>query len=119
MGQVPYFNTINDLHLIHLGTPALIFAVALYVLLSKIDHWLTFPLTLLSALLIFYGIFYATGQSFDEVSSGGWLPLIKSAPGIMFPVITSEQFSQINWLAIATQTGGILIVANRELQKLL
>ena len=43
MGNTPGLNTLTDSHLIALGLPAIVFALVLYVVQNRIDHWSSFP----------------------------------------------------------------------------
>lgn len=111
MGQAPDLQMINDLHLIHLAVPAVLFAVTLYLVQTNLDHWSTFPLVLIGALAIFYAAFFIQDQNIGAMAAAGWLPQIDSTPGVLFPVVGLADLANINWVTIAFQAGGILVVA--------
>lgn len=111
MGTTPGLGVFNDLHLIQLGTPALVFAVSLYFAQRVFDHWSIFPLSLCVAFSVFYIVFYQTGQNFTDAASAGWLPSIGSTQEQLIPVLSFEDMKRIDWLAIVSQSGGIFVVA--------
>ena len=111
MGRTPGMDVINDLHLIQLGIPAILFALSLYIVQRTLDHWAAFPALLGLAFIVFYFIFYHTGQNYTDAAAAGWLPSIGSTPDILFPVLSPADLGKVNWLAILHQSGGILVVA--------
>ena len=111
MGNTPGLNTLTDSHLIALGLPAIVFALVLYVVQNRIDHWSSFPLLLVGAFAVFYGAFFAGDMSLASATADGWLPTIGSTPGILFPVVSLEDLGTVNWAAIVSQAGGIAVVA--------
>jgi SulP family sulfate permease len=111
MSDAPSVATLADSHLLMLAVPSVIFAICLYVMLAKFDHWATFPLLLIAAFIIFYAVFFNMDLDFDAVTTQGWLPAIQDAPGILFPVVPLDKIPLIDWWAIFGQSGGIIVVA--------
>lgn len=111
MGRTPGLEIFNDLHLLQLALPAIVFAITLYFVQRLFDHWSVFPLLLCLAFAVFYIIFYETAQNFRDAAAAGWLPSIGSTPKILFPVISPADLHEINWMVILQQAGGILVVA--------
>lgn len=111
MGHDVDIGMLQDSHRLALAAPAVVFAVALYLLLRRFDHWATFPLTLIAGFAAFYAIVLAAGVNASGLTSDGWLPAIRSTPGILFPVVSLDGFSHVSWMTILEQSGGILVVA--------
>jgi len=111
MNEAPSLSTLADNHLLMLAAPSVLFAISLYVLLDRFDHWATFPLLLVAAFVVFYTVFFNSNLGFDAATAQGWLPEIQDTPGILFPVVPLDKIPLVDWWAIAGQTGGIIIVA--------
>lgn len=111
MGRSPGMDVINDLHLVQLAAPAVVFAISLYLIQRTLDHWAVFPASLGLAFIVFYFIFHQTGLNFTDAAAAGWLPSIGSSPDILFPVLSPSDLGKVDWLAILQQSGGILVVA--------
>jgi len=101
------FLTVNSVS--HLA-PALLFAVALYVLKQRRNHWLLMPGFLLGGLILFYLVLALTGTSVESATREHWLLSIDTEAKF-FPVIHPGQFDLINWSAVVGQTGTILVMA--------
>jgi SulP family sulfate permease len=111
MSQAPNLDMLNDLHLMHLGLSAVVFAMFLYIGLSKSGHWSVFPIILAIGLTVFYALFYHTGQTVVNAVESGWLPKIETPPNLSIPVFSVTYFPRVDWLAIFPQTGHILVAA--------
>lgn len=61
----------NDLLLRWL--PGTFFAVTLYILFTRYNHFLLLPGSILVAIALFYFTIFITNTSFQEISDGGWL----------------------------------------------
>lgn len=112
--------------------PALIFAIAMFVLPERIEHPLTIPGIILSAFVLFYVGLAATGTSIDYAESQGLL-LAKIPPGSLLQPTTLPAIGGANWnvvfaqiptlaalwlidsMALLLNANGIELVASRDL----
>lgn len=95
---------------LQLAAPAVAFAVALYVLQRRIDHWAVFPALLGLAIGGFYAALYLTGGSMAGAAETGWLPDIAAAAS-RIPVLAPADLALVDWAAVAAQAGSIAVVA--------
>lgn len=99
-----------DAQFIQLVIPAVVLALCLIMGKMFKDNSLSVPGILLLAMLIFYGVLAMAGISQEQAIENGLLPEIEET-GPLFPVFQWEYFSQINWIAISDQIGGIVVVS--------
>lgn len=111
MGAPVTLDAFLDSQLMLLGAPALFFAVCLYLLLARLDHWLAFPAALFSAFAVFYLILLSSGQSIHEAVRAGWLPQVESPSGIPFPLMWPADLARVNWAMILAGFDEIAVVA--------
>lgn len=109
-GVQPTFGSLADAQFIQLVIPAVVLALCLIMGKMFKDNSLSVPGILLLAILIFYGVLFLAGISQDQAIDNGLLPNIEET-GPLFPVFQWEYFSQINWMAILDQIGGIVVVS--------
>ena len=112
--------------------PALIFAVVLFVVPQRIDHFLVIPSIIVGSIALFYVGLAIAGSSIAQAESQGLL-LEKIAPGGIFSFATVPSLAQANWkvifqqvpslaalwlidtIALLLNVNGIELVANRDL----
>ena len=110
-GQSPSLALLDDTHGLILGLPAVVFAVCLYVAQARVDHWATFPGLLALGFTMFYTIFLTQGVDLETAALDGWFPIVASAPNLMLPVFDPRDLAQVDWGAIAGQSGSILLAS--------
>lgn len=111
MGEGPRLDTLDDAHMIQLGGSAMLFAVLLYVAITRFDRRFALPAALFAAFIVFYAVFLATGQNFDDAARTGWLLQIDSGQDRLFPVMSVADWASIDWIIIFSQSGAMLVVA--------
>lgn len=109
-GVEPQLGSFGDATFIQLVTPAVVLALCLIVGKLFRDNRLSVPGILLISLLIFYGVLVLAGISREQAAENGLLPSIGNT-GPLMPVFHLDYFSQVNWVAISDQIGGIVVVA--------
>jgi SulP family sulfate permease len=107
-GVQPTIGSLVDAQFIQLAIPAIVLAVCLIMGEMLKDNSLSVPGILLLAILVFYGVLFLAGISQEQAINNGLLPKIEET-GPLFPVFKWEYFSQINWIVIADQIGGIVV----------
>lgn len=110
-GAAPRLDNILEIELLQLGAPALTLAALLYVGMARFDRWYILPLMLAAAVAVFYMVFAASGQSLDDLTRTGWLSPVDSSWSVPFPVLDAGELPNVNWRAIASESGAIVIVA--------
>ncbi|KDO33892.1 hypothetical protein SPRG_01772 [Saprolegnia parasitica CBS 223.65] len=93
------FNYDSAIHIL----PGLLCGAALFILSSKLQHFLVMPLTLTSVLLGFYTFLSVTGLSFDDVRAGGWVSYPPAVTATPLQVFDLFDFSLVQWRAIPPQ----------------
>lgn len=109
-GREPGLESYADSDFVQLVTPAVILALCLTLGKMFRDNSLSVPTILLVSMLIFYGVLFIAGISAEQAAENGLLPVIEST-GSLVPVFSFEAMSQIKWVAISEQLGGIVVVA--------
>lgn len=109
-GVQPTFGSLGDAQFIQLVIPAVVLALCLIMGKMLKDNSLSVPGILLLAILIFYGVLFLAGITQEQAIDNGLLPKIEDT-GPLFPVFHWEYFSQINWVVISDQIGGIVVVS--------
>lgn len=99
-----------DTRFLQLVAPAAVLALCLIVGKMFRDNRLAVPGILLLSILIFYALMAVTGLSREEAALRGMLPTIE-ATGTLVPVFHLDYLQEVNWLAISSQLGGIVVVA--------
>ena len=112
--------------------PALIFAVVLFVVPQRIEHFLVIPSIIAGAIALFYVGLAITGTSIAQAESQGLL-LEKIAPGGIFSFATVSSLAHADWkivfqqvpslaalwlidtIALLLNVNGIELVASRDL----
>lgn len=84
------------------------FAIILFTLVKKLNHYLVLPCTLAAAVIIFYLGLALSGTSIAQATQLGWL--VKGAPqgGSLFHFWNPAGFAQVDWSALFSQTGSLL-----------
>ncbi len=98
------FSKLGDYRtLLHI-LPGVFFGIVLYIF-SKFYPIYALPILLISSILLFYGIFIATGIPVTQ----DWLinPLPK---GHLWPPIHPSELALVNWSLIASQSGNIIVL---------
>lgn len=90
--------------------PGLLFAVGLMIVLRRFSHFLTIPLVIVGAILLFYLILVITNTSAAQATARGFL--LGGMPGgnLWQPVGAGTLFHQVNWVALIRQSGDLLVV---------
>lgn len=112
--------------------PAFIFAVAMFAVPQRIDHFLVIPSIIVSALVLFYVALAITGTPIAQAESQGLL-LQKIAPGGIYNFVTFPSLAQADWrvvfqqvpslaalwlidsMALLLNANGIELIASRDL----
>ena len=112
--------------------PALIFAVVMFALPQRIDHFLVIPGIIVSAIALFYLGLAITGTPMAQAESQGLL-LQKIAPGGIYNFVTVPSLAHADWkvvfqqfpslaalwlidtIALLLNANGIELVASRDL----
>lgn len=90
--------------------PGLGFAIALLVATRLWTHFWIMPVTLMACAGTFYLMLWGTGISMDTARTAGWLLGPFPQGDRLWHPLNLELFSQVHWLAILHQSGGILTV---------
>lgn len=109
-GAEPDFGSLGDSNFIQLVIPAVVLALCLIMGKMFKDNSLSVPGILLLSMLIFYTVLTLAGISQEQAIESGLLPEIEDT-GSLVPVFQLDYLSQINWIAISDQIGGIVVVA--------
>lgn len=108
-GVKPSFSQIFDLFQIGVllkWLPGLAFAFLLFFALRRFRNFLTMPLMIFGAIVLFYLVVYLTGTSLKRASEEGWL-LAQFTGGISWQPSALYSLPHINWPAILGQAGNI------------
>jgi SulP family sulfate permease len=89
--------------------PGLIFAILLFIILYRYDHYLLLPGLVLGSIILFYLCAWLAGLSISELSGQGWL-LGPFPEGNLLRPLPLSALAQINWSLISTQSVSIVIV---------
>ena len=89
--------------------PGLFFAILLFLLLNRYDHYLLLPGLVLSSILLFYLVTWLGGISISELSDLGWL-LGPFPEGNLFRPLSLSALAQVNWNLILAQSVSLVIV---------
>ena len=114
LGPVVAFSTPSSfasVQVVELLAPALVFALLLLLLESRIKQWNFLPLYLIASMLLFYAVLYATGTSIEQAVEGHWLPNLSDDGRGFFPVITLGQFGMVDWYAVFAQSATFAALA--------
>ena len=109
-GQEFSLASIRSPEFIQLITPAVVLALCLIIGKMFRDNRLSVPGILLLSIMIFYGTLALGGISREEAALQGLLPSIETT-GSLIPVLNLDLLSEVKWIAISQQLGGILVVA--------
>ena len=109
-GQEFSLAAIRSPEFIQLITPAVVLALCLIIGKMFRDNRLSVPGILLLSIMIFYGTLALGGISREEAALQGLLPSIETT-GSLIPVLNLDLLSEVKWIAISQQLGGILVVA--------
>ncbi len=82
--------------------PGLIFAVAMFALPHRIDHFLVIPGIIVSAIILFYVGLAITGTPIAQAQSQGLL-LAKIAPGGLYNFTTFQSLGGADWAIVSRQ----------------
>jgi SulP family sulfate permease len=90
--------------------PAVALALIMYTLGLHIKHALLIPASMLIATLLFFGVTSLSGVSLGALRIDGWL--FAALPMEQNPAsISLEQFQNVEWSAIASQSGSLAFIA--------
>lgn len=82
--------------------PGLIFAIAMFALPHRIDHFLVIPGIIVSAIILFYVGLAITGTPIEQAQSQGLL-LAKIAPGGLYNFTTFQSLGGADWRIVSGQ----------------
>jgi SulP family sulfate permease len=86
--------------------PALLFGIAMMIVLTKFSHFLIVPGVVIAAIGVFHGWRAATGLSMAEATKEGWLIETVSDGGIFKPISVAA-VQAADWALIIAQSGNI------------
>ena len=98
---------------LHRWLPGLIFAVVLYLVARRFNHFLVIPGMLLAAIVAFYAVVWLSSSSLAYIGARGWL-LGPFPPGALWRPISLADLQLVRWqlvLASAGSIGTILLVS--------
>lgn len=101
MGDAEYFQ---------LATPAIVLALCFIIGKMFRDNRLAVPAILFGSIGIFYAVLAMKGISVEEAARNGLLPILDSG-GNLLPVYHLDYFANVDWVALAQQVGGIVVIA--------
>lgn len=84
------------------------FAVILFALMQKVDHYLVLPGVLAAAVILFYLALGTGGVSLAQATRSGWLVNGASLSGSIFHFWNPAGFAHVDWHALLGQTGSLL-----------
>lgn len=93
-----------------LWLPGTIFAVLLLLASRRFNHFLTLPIMLLGAIVIFYAAVWLSGLTMAEVRGMGWL-LGPFPQGALWRPLNLSLLSQVDWSVVADQASNIAAAA--------
>lgn len=88
--------------------PGVIFAVVLFGLIMKVNHYLVLPGVLVAAVVIFYLALWGTGTSASTAAQTGWLVSGLPKGEALFRWWNPAGFALVEWSAIFKQSGEII-----------
>ncbi|KAF0683474.1 Aste57867_24508 [Aphanomyces stellatus] len=97
-----WWKLMNSDAIIHI-LPGVICGLGLFVLSTKLQHFLVLPLCLTSIVAAFYAFLLISGLSLDDVRATGWVifpPAVVSSPIEVFHLF---DFSLVQWRVIPSQ----------------
>ncbi len=89
--------------------PGLLFALILFAALRRFRHFLTMPIAILLAIILFYTVLFLSGVSPEQARLEGWL-LSKLDGGISWQPPVPADLARVNWGAIFQQSGELVTV---------
>jgi SulP family sulfate permease len=93
-----------------LWLPGTIFAILLLLATRRFKHFLTLPIMLVGAVVIFYLAVWLSGLSMAEVREMGWL-LGPFPQGALWRPLSLSLFTQVDWSVVADQASNIAAAA--------
>jgi len=84
------------------------FAVVLYLLVQKVNHYLTLPIMLGGTVALFYVVLAVSGNSAADAARQGWLTSGLPEGGVLPRLWNPSSFSQVNWNILLGQAGSLL-----------
>src|SRR5690606_36443156 len=90
--------------------PGALFGIILLITSRRSQHFLTYPLLLTGAVILFYLTIWARGVSLGEARQAGWL-LGPFPPGSLWSLPDLSLLAQVDWGVIAGQFSNIAAVA--------
>jgi sulfate permease, SulP family len=91
---------------LHRWLPGLLFAILLYVVVRRFNHFLIIPGLVLGAVLAFYIVLWATNNSIAYMVARGWM-LGPFTQGTLWHPILLSDFKLIEWRVILGSAGSI------------
>ena len=89
--------------------PGLLFAIALWVVLNRFQHFLILPSMLIGALVLYFGLFQLIGFSTDQLLAEGWL-LGPLPDGRVWQPIPIRSLLAVDWGLVLGQVGSLLAI---------
>lgn len=86
--------------------PGVLLAMAIMVVVNRVDHYLVLPGMLLLSFVTFFAVAWAGGYSIAELSAGGWLLGPFAGDGLWQPV-TPASLSSVYWPAVLGQAAAM------------
>ncbi|RHY33791.1 hypothetical protein DYB32_001418 [Aphanomyces invadans] len=92
----------NTAALVHI-LPGILCGLVLFVMSSKVQHFLVLPCCLTFILLSFYAFLVVSGLTFDDVRHAGWVSYAPAAVSSPLDVFDLFDFSLVQWRVIPKQ----------------
>ncbi len=89
--------------------PAAGFAMAVLVLERVIKYKHLIPVLIALSICSFYVVLFSLGETMQSAIAANWLPQ-PSQTGSFLPILTSDQIALVDWTAVASQTGAIVVL---------
>lgn len=93
-----------------LWIPGVLFALVLFFVMRRFDHFLAMPVMLVGSIGLFYLAFLLTGTSIQDATARGLLLGKVGGDAVWSPLEWSNRLLSANWTAILGQGGNIAIV---------
>ncbi len=85
-----------------------LFAIILFVMIMKINHYLVLPGALAATVVVFYIVLAVSGNSVSDAAQTGWLISGMPQGEALFRFWNPAGFTQVDWGMLLRQTGSLI-----------